>query len=261
MSAQVARPFGLAMSEASAREIACLALAEARTEDAGVALVVTPNIEHVARLRRSPGLARAYARASVIVCDGWPVQLYARACGLPLSRVTGCDIASELMRAESYPVWHRLFFVLDKAETADAVRAWAARKGIADRIASIIPPFGFEDDAAWCRDATARIRAHGTTLLLMGVGAPRSEIFVDRHRDLLPPCWAFCVGQAIKVELGMVRRAPRAVQRIGLEWLWRLGQEPRRLISRYASSSLGFVLAVVEDQMRLRAAESAGDRA
>jgi N-acetylglucosaminyldiphosphoundecaprenol N-acetyl-beta-D-mannosaminyltransferase len=84
----------------------------------------------------------------------------------------------------------------------------------------------------------------------MAVGAPRSEVFVDTYRTLLPRCWAFCVGQAVKIELGLVRRASSKWQSVGLEWLWRLCQEPSRLIKRYATASIGFGFAVIEDQFR-----------
>ncbi|MGE4049375.1 MAG: hypothetical protein AB7F35_31360, partial [Acetobacteraceae bacterium] len=72
------------MSTASPTEIVGRALYQTRTPQEGVALVVTPNIEHVARLRQSRPLAKAYQNASVVVCDGWPVHLYARVCGLPV---------------------------------------------------------------------------------------------------------------------------------------------------------------------------------
>ena len=80
----IPRPFGLDLSMDSAHDIACAALRQPRTD--GVALVVTPNIDHIATIRRSPALARAYRNAARIVCDGWPVQLYARFCGLPVAR-------------------------------------------------------------------------------------------------------------------------------------------------------------------------------
>ncbi|MBN8925201.1 MAG: hypothetical protein BGO51_07480 [Rhodospirillales bacterium 69-11] len=243
-------PFGLTLSPASAQQIADEALSTRRAPAEGVGLVVTPNIEHIARLRRNPALAEAYRNAAVTVCDGWPVRRYATMCGLSVERVTGCDIAVALMAPESYAPWQRLFFVLDSAETERAVLDWAAERGLADRVATTIPPFGFETDEAYCRDMAGRIAAHGTTLLLMAVGAPRSEIFVDRHRALLPPCWAFCVGQAVKIALGLVQRAPGRWQAVGLEWLWRLRQEPRRLARRYVVSSVGFALAVIEDRRR-----------
>ncbi|MGE0224540.1 MAG: WecB/TagA/CpsF family glycosyltransferase [Acetobacteraceae bacterium] len=244
------------MSTASPTEIVGRALYQTRTPQEGVALVVTPNIEHVARLRQSRPLAKAYQNASVVVCDGWPVHLYARVCGLPVGRVTGCELAAVLMRREDFPPDSRFFFVVDQPDTAAELTRWAERKGLCGRVASFVPPFGFEHDEALCTELAGRVRTHGTTVLIMAVGAPRSEIFVDRFRSALPPCWAFCVGQAVKVELGMVRRAPPVWQRLGMEWLWRVGQEPRRLARRYATASVGFVLAVLEDQFRRRPSSS-----
>lgn len=247
------RPFDWTPSTSSAQEIAEAVLCRPRAPAEGAALVVTPNIDHIAWLRRSPELAAAYRNAALIVCDGWPVRSYVRMRGADVQRVTGCDIAARLMRVDSYAAWHRLFFVVDSPATQAALAAWAAAKGMTNRTASFVPPFGFERDATSCAALADAIRAHGTTLLFMAVGAPRSEVFVDRWRDRLPPCWSFCVGQAVKVELGLVRRAPRAVQALRLEWLWRIAQEPRRLAGRYRRSSLGFALAVIED-VRLRRA-------
>jgi N-acetylglucosaminyldiphosphoundecaprenol N-acetyl-beta-D-mannosaminyltransferase len=240
----------LRLSPDSARDIALTAVNDKRSAADGVALVVTPNIDHIATIRRSPALARAYDNAARIVCDGWPVQAYARLCGLALDRVTGCEITSELMRMAPYAEHHRLFFVLDSQVTESALSDWARDNKV--EIRTEIPPFGFERDAAYCEALARSIAAFGTTILMMAVGAPRSEIFIDTHRDLLPPCWAFCVGQAVKVHLGLVRRASARWQSVGLEWFWRLQQEPARLAKRYATAAIGFSLAVVEDRMRSR---------
>jgi N-acetylglucosaminyldiphosphoundecaprenol N-acetyl-beta-D-mannosaminyltransferase len=226
-AANPARPFGLSFSTASAGDIASMAVMESRSSSEGVALVVTPNIDHIAWLRRSPAMARAYAGAAVTVCDGWPVQFYARVRGLPVNRVTGCEIASMIMRTDLDVSRHRLFFVVDRAETEASLREWARARGFADIVGAAIPPFGFEDDDAMCR-----------------------ETFVDQYQAWLPPCWAFCVGQAIKIELGLVARAPRAWQASGMEWMWRVAQEPRRLAGRYIRSSVAFLAAVVEDLWR-----------
>jgi exopolysaccharide biosynthesis WecB/TagA/CpsF family protein len=242
----VRRPFGLLLSAESARDIACAAIRQ-RPDD-GVALVVTPNIDHIATIRRSPPLARAYQHAARIVCDGWPVQLYARLCSHRVARVTGCAITSELMRMAPYPTWQRFYFVVDSAATEQAVRQWAACSSVACEVK--IPPFGFERDAEYCQQLATSIAAHDTTVLIMAVGAPRSEVFVDTHRAILPRCWAFCIGQAVKIELGLVRRAPSGWQAAGLEWLWRLLQEPSRLTKRYVTAAIGFSAAVIADQMR-----------
>nr|WP_294507748.1 WecB/TagA/CpsF family glycosyltransferase [uncultured Rhodopila sp.] len=244
------RPFGLNLSKDSARDIARTATRHRRRPEDGVGLVVTPNIDHIAIIRRSAEMAQAYRNAARIVCDGWPVQLYARLCGARLARVTGCEITSELMRMTPYAAWNRFFFVVDTETTAQAVRDWALRNNLTGVCATLIPAFGFEKDAAFCATMAQTIAAHGTTVLIMAVGAPRSEIFVDTHRTLLPPCWAFCVGQAVKIELGLVKRASPGWQSVGLEWLWRLIQEPSRLAGRYATATIGFSAAVIEDQLR-----------
>jgi N-acetylglucosaminyldiphosphoundecaprenol N-acetyl-beta-D-mannosaminyltransferase len=251
-SKQARRIFGFLPSRLSAAEIARQAAARRRTIEDGVCLVITPNIDHVARLRHDGDFAAAYAQADIVTCDGWPVALYARLRGLPALRVTGYDIAAELLRNSPLAAWQRLFFVADSEPTADGLRHWAARRGVADHIGICVPPHGFLDNPAFCRSLLAQINAHRTTLLLMGVGAPRSEIFVARHRSMMVPCWAFCVGQALMVEAGTIRRAPPALQHVGLEWGWRLVHEPRRLVRRYIGASRGFLLAIYEDLHRRR---------
>ncbi len=241
------RVFGFAVTMADAAGIACTVATERRDAAAGVGLVVTPNLDHIVQLRRDAGLARAYSRAEIVACDGFPVRYYSRFRGIEAGAATGCDIAAGLMRADGFAPWQRLFFVVDGAATAAGVRSWAARKGIADRVATCVPPPGFQGDAEFCAILATRIRLFGTTVLVMAVGAPRSEIFVDTHRDALPPCWALCVGQAVKVEVGQVRRAPRIVRRLHGEWAWRIAQEPRRLARRYLVGSAVFLLAVAED--------------
>jgi N-acetylglucosaminyldiphosphoundecaprenol N-acetyl-beta-D-mannosaminyltransferase len=229
----------------SAQEIACMAVRHTPEHD--VALVVTPNIDHIATIRRSPALARAYHNAARIVCDGWPVQVYARWCGLRVGRVTGCDIISELMRLAPLSGSQRLFFVVDGAATEHAVHEWAARASVVCGVE--VPPFGFDRDAGYCARLAEAIREHDTTVLIMAVGAPRSEVFVDSYRAVLPPCWALCVGQAVKIELGLVRRASWRWRSVGLEWLWRVLQEPSRLSKRYMCATIGFSFAVFEDQL------------
>ncbi|MGH1587928.1 WecB/TagA/CpsF family glycosyltransferase [Methylobacterium phyllosphaerae] len=218
-----------------------------RIQSQGVGLVVTPNIDHVVQLRRNQALARAYQHAEIIVCDGFPVRYYAQMRGLQVKRVAGTDIAAELMRKAPPDQSARLFFVVDSEATQDAVYNWAKTRGLHGSVLTSVPKYGFERDAEFCSDLARQITGHGTTILMMGVGAPRSEIFVNTYRRSLPPCWALCVGQAIKIEVGLVRRAPLLVQRMHAEWLWRIMQEPRRLTGRYLKGGGLYLVAVLED--------------
>ena len=240
------RIFGFQVSPLDAGAIAERIAAECREPGQGVGLVVTANIDHVHRLRHDAAFRAAYDGAEIVTCDGFPVYRYARLRGAPApARVTGCDIAAQLMRPGALNPAHRPFLVVDSAETVHRVQRWATREGLP--VATAVPAFGFEASAAARARLADDIASHGTTLLLMGVGAPKSETFVEQERARLPACWAVCVGQAMRYEAGLATRAPRLMQRLDLEWAWRLAHEPRRLARRYVSAGFGFTAAVIED--------------
>lgn len=239
--------FGFPVSMTNVATIAQTIVGCRRTEAQGVGLIITPNIDHVVQLRRNPAFVEAYRHAEIIVCDGFPVRYYALLRGVNAGHVAGTDIAATLMREANIEPWNRLFFVVDSSATEQALQFWARRRGLERMVASAVPEYGFERDPAACASLARRIREHGTTILVMGVGAPRSEIFVDTHRSILPPCWTLCVGQAVKIEVGLVKRAPPLVRKLHGEWLWRILQEPRRLAGRYSRGGGLYLLTMIED--------------
>jgi exopolysaccharide biosynthesis WecB/TagA/CpsF family protein len=209
-------------------------------------LVVTPNIEHVRLLRRAD-FAAAYAAADLVCPDGFPVLMFARWRGLAQRRrVTGCDVFHHIARHPALAD-RGLFLVLESQGTADAAIAWAARLGIGGRVhVAVAPPdMAYDPVAQWA--LVEKIEAASAAILVMTLGAPLSEVFVHTHREALPRCWALCLGQAVRVELGLTRRAPLAWRGLGLEWLWRLWLEPRRLAARYVLGVGWFLVAVVRD--------------
>jgi exopolysaccharide biosynthesis WecB/TagA/CpsF family protein len=212
----------------------------------GVHLVVTPNLDHVRRLRRAD-FAAAYASARLVCPDGLPVFIYARLRGLDLRRrVTGCDVFASLLRHSNLQR-HRLFIVVESRTTASAAAQWAQAHGFAERIDIAVAPPGLDVDPS-AQSALAReIGRAGPTILVMTLGAPVSEVFVHRNRSTLPPCWALCIGQALRIELQLVRRAPSLWQTLGMEWLWRLCHEPRRLLGRYVQALAWFPIAIWQD--------------
>jgi exopolysaccharide biosynthesis WecB/TagA/CpsF family protein len=210
-----------------------------------VKLLVTPNLHHV-RLLRDPAFADAYRTASLVCPDGYPVLAYARCWGLPSPvRVTGCDLFHQLAGHPDLPA-KGIFLVVDHQATAAAVADWARRRGLT-RIDIAVPGPNFGADPQAQRGLAAAIRRAAPDILVMALGAPVSELFVHRQRGQLPPCWALCVGQAVKVEIGLTRRAPSLFRRYGLEAIWRLLREPRRLARRYASCLAWFPFAVLRD--------------
>lgn len=247
--------FGLKFTKMKAHQIVALVLSPLLGGHAR--LVVTPNADHI-RLLRNREFAAACGAADIVCPDGFPVALYAWLRGLGnLGRVTGCDILRELMR---HPSFHqcRVFVLLEGAETASSLHVWAARCELGGRLRVEIAPPNFLADQRAQEDLASSIRAFGASILLITLGAPVSEVFAYRQRMLLPSCWVLCIGQALRVELGITSRAPALFRIVPLEWLWRLIHEPRRLAGRYLKDAFWFPYAVVVDVFGKRKAPRTG---
>jgi len=208
----------------------------------GPRTIVTANVDHVVQLAEDADFRGAYARAAARTLDGMPLVWLARAVSRrPAERITGHDLLACVL-ADPPPFARRVFFVAARQDAADTLTTRLHAAGLPDgAVASAVPPFGFEDDASYGRALAERIRAHGTTLLVMGVGAPKSEIWVDRQDKGLGNPVVFCVGEALSVAAGYVPRAPWLMQRLGLEWVFRFLCAPRRLFRRYFIESWRFI--------------------
>ncbi len=237
--------FGLSFSRLDAVGVgACMTRA---TPDHGVRLVVTPNVDHVRMLRVWPEFADACRAADIVCPDGFLVALYARLRGAGCGpRVTGCDIFHVL--AENAIEHRRKVLVVAEGETtAAALRRWAHARDLGAVWGAVAAPPRLLDDAEGQQTLVQHVASFAPDILVMTLGAPVSEIFVDRHRSALPPCWALCCGQAVRVELGLAWRAPAWLGRVNLEWAWRLMHEPKRLAPRYLRDVLSAPVLVLSD--------------
>ena len=133
--------FGFSFSKIDAKSIATM-ICDPRS--LGVGLIVTPNMDHIVNLRRNVEFANAYRWAAIIVCDGFPIQYYARLRGIQVERVTGCDIMNELMSIAGSG--QRLFFIVDSDPTATALKEWGEVHHVA--VETAVPHHGFEDKLA-----------------------------------------------------------------------------------------------------------------
>jgi N-acetylglucosaminyldiphosphoundecaprenol N-acetyl-beta-D-mannosaminyltransferase len=96
------------------------------------------------------------------------------------------------------------------------------------------PPMGFERDPQESQNILARVRQAAPDVLVVGLGAPKQELWVHNHRHAIAAPVALCVGATIDFLAGEKKRAPMILRRLGLEWLHRMMSEPRRLAKRYA---------------------------
>lgn len=205
--------------------------------------VVTPNVDHVVLYQSCGELRQAYAAADMVLADGAPVVAASRLLGRALpERVAGSDLVPRLFDEASWqrrPL--RVFLLGGAAGVGDtAAERIAARWPEIEVAGASAPPIGFDCDEAFNAALVEEINASEADLLLVCLGAPKQELWIHRHQRRLRIPLALCVGATIDFLAGERRRAPPWMRRAGLEWLFRLLGEPRRLVRRYARDAWYF---------------------
>lgn len=219
--------------------------------------VFTPNVDHVVTAEDDAELREAYAQVSLSLADGQPLIWSAPVLGTALpQKVSGSDLVWPLMAVAARRGW-RVYLLGGAPGAADAAAGRLARE-LGVRIVGV--------DAAWIdlalagADAAAeRVRAASPDLVLVALGCPKQERWIFRAAPHIRPAVAVAVGAALDFIAGHVRRAPPWMSRAGLEWLFRLAQEPRRLAYRYLVKDPRF-LAVLARTARAARAERVRDK-
>ena len=213
-------------------------------------VVVTAGPEFVMSLRRRPDLRYLTEEADMTTPDGIGIVIASRWYGRPLrERVTGVELAGRLLACAA-DAGFRAYLLGAAPASLEMALANLRSRYPRLQLEGSHGYFAPEEEA----DIVAGIRAFAPHLLLVGLGQPRQDIFIARHRDELRVPLALGVGGTIDVLAGTVRRAPAAFQRARLEWLYRLLREPRRLRRQLALPL--FVLAAWRDAGSQRTAHT-----
>jgi N-acetylglucosaminyldiphosphoundecaprenol N-acetyl-beta-D-mannosaminyltransferase len=199
------------------------------------ARVFTPNPEILLRARRDPSYAQVLNSADLALPDGTGVSIVLSARRRrPVRRWPGVELAGTLLRMAAERGDRVALLGSSPEVAARALERW--RSVLPTLEASVVAPgvtIGAEGVATSSRDESATVeavRAVAPAIVLVGLGAPKQERWIARHADLFPSVRILVgVGGAFDMWAGRFRRAPRALHALGLEWLWRLALEPRRL--------------------------------
>ncbi|MEM9134106.1 MAG: WecB/TagA/CpsF family glycosyltransferase [Actinomycetota bacterium] len=177
-------------------------------------------------------LARYAGTAELVVADGQPLVWASPLFGTRLpERVAGIDLVDRMAAQAADRGWPVFLLGAEEATIAEAARELERRhSGL--KVAG--HHHGFLGDSA--AEVAAQIAASGASILFVGMGMPRQEQFIDGHWERLGVDVAIGVGGTFEVITGHLRRAPVLVQRLGLEWAFRMIQEPRRLAGRYGAT-------------------------
>ncbi len=204
-------------------------------------VVVTPNVDHLVKIQSDRELLKAYYHADYRVCDSKVLQYISLLLGSPIKeKISGSDL---------FPA----FYEYNKDNEDVRIFLLGAKEGIAQQalvninqkvgreivVAAHSPSFGFEQDEQECQAIIELINHSDATVLAVGVGAPKQEKWIAKYRDRLPKIKIFlAIGATIDFEAGNVKRSPKIMSEMGLEWLYRLSSEPNRLWKRYLIDSL-----------------------
>lgn len=215
--------------------------------------VFTPNVDHVVKAERDAELRAAYAEAELSLADGMPLVWASRLLGAPLpERVAGSDLVLPLAARAAQRGWRVYLVGGAPGDAARAAEVLAQAPGV--EIAGVdaplldLSPAG----AGAARAAAERVRAARPHLVLAAFGAPKQELWIHRHRELLRPAVVLGVGASLAFVAGTLPRAPRWMSRAGLEWLHRLAREPRRLWRRYLVEDPTFARILVRTWLDAR---------
>ena len=198
-------------------------------------VIVTSNIHHLRLAARESSFCRAVASADLNVADGWPLVVASRLLHEPLpERVAGVDLVARVLQSRT-----RLRVAILGGPPKAAERL-AGRVGQKHDVVLTDPLRGGQWNApGYLESLRAALKRARANLVLLGIGPPNQEILASFLRPAVDGP-IICCGAAIEILAGQRRRAPRPVQRVGLEWAFRTMLEPRRLGPRYLAAAFSF---------------------
>jgi len=205
---------------------------------------VVVNVAKLVKMQKDKELYDSVVTSDLINVDGMGVVLGAKLCGHPVpERVAGIDVMMyllDLCNKEGY----KPYFLGAKQEVLDEALD-AVRLGYPDiNIAGSRHGYFTEEDEGGIVKEIARTKAD---MLFIGITSPIKERFMARHKKDLNTPFIMGVGGSLDILAGKTKRAPRWMQKHGMEWLYRIYQEPRRMWKRYAVTNSLFALMLIRE--------------
>jgi N-acetylglucosaminyldiphosphoundecaprenol N-acetyl-beta-D-mannosaminyltransferase len=206
-------------------------------------VVFTPNVDHLMKLQRDPEFLQTYLDADFRVCDSQILMYAAYFLGTPLKeKISGSDLFPLFCRFHRNNEATKIFLLGGAEGIAErAQRRINTKVGRNIIIGAHSPSFGFEADEQECLDIIDMVNRSQATVLAVGVGAPKQEKWIHKYRHRFTHVKIFlAIGATIDFEAGAIPRAPKWMSKAGLEWLFRIYSDPKRLWKRYVLEDLPF---------------------
>ena len=204
--------------------------------------IVTPNLDHIVLLEKDEVFRTVYDEADLVLTDGKPLLWIAKRQGTPIKeKVSGSDLfprICELAALRGYRI-----YILGAAEgVADKAAENLKQKYNSLQIAGTYsPPQGFEKEKGEIESIVERINNSNADILAVALGSPKGEKFIYAIHNQINTAISISIGATIDFEAGNVKRAPKWISNIGFEWLFRITQDPGRLIKRYWHDAVSII--------------------
>ena len=212
-------------------------------------LIVTPNVDVLMNLQRDEEYREIYKKASLVLTDGVPLLWASRFLGTPIKeKISGSDIFDDICKLGAEK-GYKLFFMGGREGAASHAAEIMRSKYPKIKIVGIdSPPVGFENDKNEMDRIKKLIKKTKPDILFLGLGSPKQEKWYNRYSVELGIPVTMGIGITFEYTSGMVKRAPVWMQKIGLEWFFRLMMEPKRLWRRYLINDSGFFWLVLKQK-------------
>ena len=209
--------------------------------------VVTPNVNHIVLLEKDEEFKALYDKADLILTDGQPLIWISRWKKNPIvEKVSGSDLFPKVCELAAQK-GHSLYILGAGEGVAEEAAKKMQEQYSGLKIAGVYSPaFGFENQPETVREIMAHIQAAKPDVLAVSLGSPKAEKFIYRYLNEMQVPVSMSIGAAVDFAAGNVKRAPQWMSRCGLEWLYRVMREPKRLAKRYIVDGFSMISVLIK---------------
>lgn len=247
--------FGIAIDPITMKETVATIFNWMEKKESDCKFVITPNVDHIVQVQSNKALQNAYKKAALVVTDGRPVVWAAKFLGVNIPEtVPGSDLVPAIFdHARAHNKVVKVFLLGAMPGVADRAKVLIGQQwAIVDVVGTLSPDFGFDKKEDASKNICEIVNASGADLLVIGLGAPKQELWVTKYAPYIHVKVALCVGATIDFIAGEKPRAPMWMRKSGLEWLHRVISEPKRLAKRYVVDAIIFPKIVYKEWRFLR---------
>jgi N-acetylglucosaminyldiphosphoundecaprenol N-acetyl-beta-D-mannosaminyltransferase len=216
-------------------------------------MVCTPNADHIVQVRTDEEFRQIIANADLVVSDGMAVVYASQILGTPLKMLVGGRLLLPILTERSATEGYRIFLLggssprVAEAATARLLASYPKGK----IVGCYSPPHMPEFDDAETAKMLDKVNQSGADVLVVCLGSPKQEKWIARNLQHIEASVSIGIGVAMDMLAGEVRQPPAWVTEVGLEWLYRTLQEPKRMLKRYLLNGTLFLWLVLKERLRI----------